>query len=158
MQPHEGRYAFEWSLKKGQSASEAVQAWLDGLTIAEYRSVGVALEINEVRDSLGDHQFDRLFGSKNHEEDSKVPAAQRLKISASAYTTPLADQMKALAAKADADVETEEKSAEETDGWEYYEREAKGVQGRRAGEAEDTVDKKPLTSTKRPPRTRSTLE
>ena len=134
VQPYEGRYAFEWTLKKGQSASEAVQAWLTGLTIAEYRSAGVAAEIDEVRDSLGDRKFDALFGSKDEGEDSKVPAAQRLTIGAAAYTTPIGDQMKALAAASDAPAQKAEQPDAE---WETFEREPK------AEKAEEVVQTAP---------------
>jgi hypothetical protein len=139
VQPYEGRYAFEWTLKKGQSASEAVQAWIKGRTIAEYRSAGVAKEIDEVRDELGDRKFDALFGSKSEDEDSKVPASQRLKISAAAYTTPIDAQMKEIAAKADA--QASEKSSQ-TDGWQVYEREADD----KAAKADDIVQQKPTAA------------
>lgn len=102
VQPYEGRYAFEWSLKKGQSASEGLQNFLKGFTVGEYRSIGVAVEVDEVRDYLGDKRFDQLFGSKDAGEDAQIDPAQRLKITASAYTTPIDEQMKEIAAKDEA--------------------------------------------------------
>jgi len=100
-QPYEGRTMNEWTLKKGQSASVALKAWLAGPTIADYRAALLADEIDEVRDELGDHRFDRLFGSANEHEDHAIPGAQRLRISSDLYTTPFADQLKAIAKEAD---------------------------------------------------------
>jgi hypothetical protein len=89
-------------LKKGFSASEAIQNFMNGPTICDYRVALLADEIDEVRDELGDIKFDLLFGSKNENDDSRIPASQRLRISSDLYTTPLGDQMKAIAANYDA--------------------------------------------------------
>jgi len=96
-QPYENRRIYEWELKKGTSASKAVQDFIKGPTIADYRVAAVAHDLDELRDEFGDSKFDRMFGSANGNEDAKVPLAQRLRISASLYTVPLIDQMKALA-------------------------------------------------------------
>ena len=64
-QPYEGRYDMTFTLKAGHSASQAVKDFLAGPTIADYRVIGVAIEMEELRDELGDQKFDRLFGSKN---------------------------------------------------------------------------------------------
>ncbi len=96
-QPYENRRIYAWELKKGTSASKAVQDFIKGPTIADYRVAGVAHDLDELRDEFGDHKFDRMFGSANSNEDAKVPLAQRLRISADLYTVPLIDQMKALA-------------------------------------------------------------
>ncbi|HEU0030519.1 MAG TPA: hypothetical protein VFQ53_07800 [Kofleriaceae bacterium] len=101
-QPYEHRSMFDWQLEKGHSASEAVQAWIKGPTIAEYRSAAVADELDELRDEIGDHKFDEMFGSANEEQDAKIPKGQRLRISASLYSIPLIDQMKALIREHDA--------------------------------------------------------
>ena len=101
-QPHEGRESFEFHLKRGTSASQAVQDFIKGPTIADYRAIGVALELDELRDELGDHTFDRLFGSKDGEVDAAIPHAHRLSITSAMYTIPFTDQMKAIARDADA--------------------------------------------------------
>ena len=44
---------------------------MKGLTISNYRAIGVAQEIDEVRDEMGDQKFDRLFGSKNSETSTR---------------------------------------------------------------------------------------
>ncbi len=100
-QPYEHRASNDWTLKKGTSASEALKAWMKGPTITDYRAALLADEIDEVRDEFGDRKFDRLFGSANPHEDKAIPVGQRLRISSDAYTTPLTDQMKAMAAEAD---------------------------------------------------------
>lgn len=101
-QPYEHRRVNDFTLKKGYSASEALEAFMKGPTICDYRVALLADEIDEVRDEMGDHKFDRLFGSKSEGMDSKIPPNQRLRISSDLYTTPLTDQMKAIAAEADA--------------------------------------------------------
>lgn len=100
-QPYEGKVMNDWTLKKGHSASAALKAWLAGPTISDYRAALLADEIDEVRDELGDQRFDRLFGSANEHEDKAIPATQRLRISSDLYTTPFADQLKAIAKEAD---------------------------------------------------------
>lgn len=101
-QPYDHRAMNNWKLKKGTSASQALQDWLKGLTIADYRAIGVAAELDELRDDMGDHKFDKLFGSANEESDSKIPKHQRLEISAAAYGIPLVDQMRQIEREADA--------------------------------------------------------
>ena len=96
VQPYEHRSRDDWQLKKGTSASTALKAWLAGPTIADYRATGVAVDLDELRDEMGDQKFDVLFGSANPEEDAAIPGGQRLRISASAYGIPLIDQMKAI--------------------------------------------------------------
>lgn len=100
-QPYDHRRSMEFQLKKGVSASQALQDWLRGPTIADYRAYGVADEIDEVRSELGDRKFDKLFGSANETEDRDIPKGQRLAISSAAYTTPLGKQMKQIAAEHD---------------------------------------------------------
>jgi hypothetical protein len=101
VQPYEGFEPMQWALKTGRSASEAVSDFLKGPTIADYRVIGVAVEMDELRDNLGDQRFDSLFGSRDSKQDAAIPHDQRLKITSDMYTTPFADQMKAIAAKAD---------------------------------------------------------
>lgn len=101
-QPHEGRYDNAFDLKKGHSASQAVKDFVAGPTIADYRVIGVAVEMDELRDTLGDHKFDQMFGSKDALTDAKIPKGQRLKITSGMYTIPFAAQMLAMAAETDA--------------------------------------------------------
>jgi hypothetical protein len=101
-QPYEKKRINDFQLKKGYSASEALQNLMKGPTICDYRVALLADEIDEVRDEMGDRKFDRLFGSKSSGDDEKIPPHQRLRISSDLYTTPLGDQMKAIAAEADA--------------------------------------------------------
>jgi hypothetical protein len=101
--------AFE--LKQGQSASQALKDFIAGPTIADYRVIGVAIEMDEVRDTLGDQRFDQLFGSDNNATDGQISSTQRLKITAGMYTIPFAAQMMALAAQSDAVEPSEEPEA-----------------------------------------------
>lgn len=109
-QPYEKKTMNDFSLKSGHSASAALKAFMAGPTITDYRAALLADEIDEVRDELGDIKFDLLFGSANSGQDAKIPGGQRLRISSALYTTPLPDQMKAIAANYD---EAENKPAEE---------------------------------------------
>jgi hypothetical protein len=110
-QPYEGRYDMAFELKQGQSASQALKDFIAGPTIADYRVIGVAIEMDEVRDTLGDQRFDQLFGSDNDATDGQISSTQRLKITAGMYTIPFAAQMMALAAQSDAVEPSEEPEA-----------------------------------------------
>jgi len=101
-QPYEQRKTYDWQLEKNTSASKALQDFIKGPTIADYRVAGVVDELDELRDEFGDHKFDRLFGSANENDDAKIPLGQRLHISAALYTVPLIDQMKAIANEVEA--------------------------------------------------------
>lgn len=96
-QPFENKTEHDFLLKPGQSASEAVQAFLKGPTITDYRAAAVANDMDELRDTYGDQKFDMLFGSSDKTTDTKIPANQRLRISSAAYTTPYIEQMQAIA-------------------------------------------------------------
>jgi hypothetical protein len=100
-QPYERRRTFDWELKKGTSASQAIQDFIQGPTIADYRIAGVADDLDELRSEFGDHKFDRLFGSANRNDDNKIPEGQRLKINPGLYSIPLIDQMKEIARKSE---------------------------------------------------------
>ena len=101
LQPYEHKATNDFQLKKGNSASEALQKFIHGPTICDYRVALLAGELDELRDEMGDRKFDSLFGSKDS-QDANIPAAQRLRISSDLYTTPLTDQMKAIAAETEA--------------------------------------------------------
>jgi hypothetical protein len=100
-QPYEGRYDMTFTLKAGHSASQAVRDFVAGPTIADYRVIAVAAEMDEIRDEFGDQKFDRLFGSAIDGEDAQVSSAQRLKITPGMYTIPFRAQMQQLAAEQD---------------------------------------------------------
>jgi hypothetical protein len=110
-QPYEGRYDMAFELKPRQSASQAVKDFIAGPTIADYRVIGVAVEMDELRDQLGDQRFDQMFGSADTNTDVKISSAQRLKVTAGMYTIPFAAQMLALAAENEGLDKTEEPDA-----------------------------------------------
>jgi hypothetical protein len=111
VQPYEGRYDMAFELKERQSASQAVRDFVAGPTIADYRVIGVAMEMDELRDQLGDQKFDQMFGSSDTNTDAQISSAQRLKITAGMYTVPFAAQMLALAADSEGLDHTEEPEA-----------------------------------------------
>ena len=98
IQPHDGPEPMVFDLKPGHSASQAVNDFLVGPTIADYRVIDVASELAELRDTLGDQTFDRLFGSADAQQDAAIASAQRLRITSEMYTLPFWDQMMELAA------------------------------------------------------------
>jgi hypothetical protein len=100
-QPYELGYDNTFKLKPGQSASGALKDFLAGPTLTDWKTVAVALEMEEVRFTLGNDKFDKLFGSRNAGEDAQIPKSQRMQISISMYTIPFAAQMEALADKLD---------------------------------------------------------
>jgi hypothetical protein len=100
-QPREHGWAHTFTLQRGESASQALKDFLAGPTIADWRVIALALEVDDVRDTLGDAKFDALFGTKVAAEDAQIPVSQRLHISQDLYTTPLADQMKVIAEQRD---------------------------------------------------------
>src|SRR5262249_7892083 len=102
VQPYEGRYAQNFELKVGQSASQALKDFLVGPTGGDFRGMDVAIELDELRDTLGDQRFDQLFGSTDVTDDARIPPAQRLKISMSMYTIPFYDQMMEIAENSNA--------------------------------------------------------
>jgi hypothetical protein len=111
IQPYEGRYVHTFELQRGRSASQAVKDFLAGPTITDYRTIAVAIEMDELRDHLGDQQFDHMFGTEDGVRDGQISHAQRLKISSAMYTIPFADQMMALADGELAVEQTEEPEA-----------------------------------------------
>jgi hypothetical protein len=110
-QPYEGRYDMTFTLKTGQSASQAVKDFIAGPTIADWRTLAVAIELNELRDDIGEQKFDKLFGSSDTGVDAQIPAAQRLQISRAMYTVPFAAQMEMLAEQDDDAIEHAEEPA-----------------------------------------------
>ena len=149
VQPYEGRYANEFVLAKGQSASEAVEGFMKGLTITDYRAAGVAVEIDEVRDEMGNQKFDSLFGSKTAGVDVNVPAAQRLKISSAAYTTPIDDQMREIGKKADLKQPDQKQPGDPA--WQSFERQPQqDAQAEvKKGKAEEKVEHSPVAEAKK---------
>jgi len=78
----------DWTLKPGQSASAAIKAWLNGLTIAECLTTIVAIEIETVRAAVGDTEFDRRYG-----QAGGGAAVAPLRIHAGIQGTPVATSM-----------------------------------------------------------------
>ena len=100
-QPYDLGYDMTFALKPGESASQALADFLAGPTLADWKTIAVVTEMEEVRFSMGNDKFDKLFGSRNGSVDAQIPKSQRLQISVSMYTIPFAAQMEALAAQAD---------------------------------------------------------
>lgn len=100
-QPYELGYDMTFKLKSGHSASQALQEFLAGPTLVDWKTVAVALEMDEVRFSIGNDKFDKLFGSRNGHDDKAIPKSQRMQISIAMYTVPFAAQMEALASQMD---------------------------------------------------------
>ena len=100
-QPQEIGWRMSFTLQRGESASQALKDFLAGPTIADWRVIAIAHEIDDVRDTLGDTKFDALFGSKNAGDDAQIPVLQRLQLNIELFTTPIADQMKMLAEQKD---------------------------------------------------------
>lgn len=111
IQPYEGRYDHTFELQRGRSASQAVKDFLAGPTISDYRTIAVAIEMDELRDQLGDQQFDHMFGTQDGERDAQISHAQRLKITSGMYTIPFVEQMMALANGEFSVAQTEEPDA-----------------------------------------------
>lgn len=88
-QPHERGQFMDWELKRGKSASQAIKDWLRGATIAECLTTVVAMEIDSLRAAIGDRRFDKLYGSADSREDSKIRATSRMRISTEINTTPV---------------------------------------------------------------------
>jgi hypothetical protein len=65
-----------WKVKPKVSASAAIRAWLDGLTVAECNTAMVAVEYETLRAAVGNEAFDREFGST----DRITPEERRLSI------------------------------------------------------------------------------
>jgi hypothetical protein len=99
--PREHGNAQTFTLQRGQSASQALKDFLAGPTIADWRVIALALEIDDVRDTLGDAKFDSLFGTNHEVDDAQIPVSQRLTIAQDLYTTTIIDQMEALAEEKD---------------------------------------------------------
>jgi peptidoglycan hydrolase-like protein with peptidoglycan-binding domain len=84
----------DWTIKPGKSASAAIRAWLDGLTIAECLSAIVAIEIDTMRAALGNKEFDRRYGS-----EAGPAQVKPLRIHMGTEGTPLEGTLKEVDAK-----------------------------------------------------------
>ena len=97
VQPYENRHANTFTLKRGESASQALKSFIAGPSIGDYKTILVALELEEIRDTMGSEKFDALFGSTNADADGQIPPSQRLQISSAMYSIPFGAQMGVLA-------------------------------------------------------------
>jgi peptidoglycan hydrolase-like protein with peptidoglycan-binding domain len=79
----------DWTIKPGVSASKAIRAWLEGLTIAECLSCIVAIEIDTMRAALGNNEFDRRYGSESGPAQEKP-----LRVQVGTDGTPLEGRLK----------------------------------------------------------------
>lgn len=96
-QPYDGPDEMVFHLKPGSSGSQAVKDFLAGPTIVDYRVMDVAMQMDELRDELGDLVFDSLFGSSDPDQDAAIGPGQRLQLNADMYTIPFYEQMLAIA-------------------------------------------------------------
>jgi len=112
-QPYDSRFDMSFQLKPGESASQAVKDFIAGPTVADFRVICVATEMDGLRDQLGEQKFDRMFGSASGTEDAQIAPGQRLKLNIGMYGIPFKDQMLALAAQDDAVDHTTEPAAPE---------------------------------------------
>jgi hypothetical protein len=101
-QPYEVDYSNHFSLKKYQSASQALKDFITGPTVGDWRVIAVAVEMDELRDTIGDRRFDQLFGSGIEHEDDQVDPEHRLSLTSAMYTTPFYEQMWAYSKECDA--------------------------------------------------------
>lgn len=62
----------EWTLRRGQSASAGIRAWLRGLTIAECGCTSVACALGALQETIGSERFDELFGSPHGEPEIEL--------------------------------------------------------------------------------------
>ncbi len=85
--PSETGGFMDFQLKKGQSASAGIKAWLKGLTVAECLTAVFAMEYESVRAAVGDKKFDQTFGSADPKEDKAVDqSGNRLRIAPNSDT------------------------------------------------------------------------
>jgi hypothetical protein len=105
-QPYDLGYDMTFKLRPGYSASQALKDFIAGPTVADWRTVAVAIEMDELRDNMGDARFDELFGSTNPGQDARIPRSQRMQISVAMYTIPFGAQMEALAEQSDEGLDT----------------------------------------------------
>jgi len=97
VQPYDTKHDNTFTLKPGESASQALKDFIAGPSIGDYQTILVALELDEIRDGMGDEKFDLLFGSTQSEIDGQIPPSQRLQISSAMYSIPFGAQMETLA-------------------------------------------------------------
>lgn len=73
---------FRWRLRAGASASQAIRAWLRGLTVAECASTATAIYYDTIRAAVGDRNFDHHFRREGNLQGlviSQFPAETPLK-------------------------------------------------------------------------------
>ncbi len=99
------RVAFmHWVRKPGVSASEAMNAFFDGLTIADCASVATAAQVAALRAALGDDRFDKAFGGKGTKprEDPVTKERYNLEIGQGMGSSVVAGLMRATESATDA--------------------------------------------------------
>jgi hypothetical protein len=100
VQPADSGHDMTFTLAQGQSAAQAIKDFIAGPTVADFRTIAVAVELDELRLSLGDDKFDQAFGATQPEVDAGI--VQRLTISADMYGTQFGNQALALIEERDA--------------------------------------------------------
>ncbi|MBN9382091.1 MAG: hypothetical protein J0H74_15085 [Chitinophagaceae bacterium] len=75
----------DWLVADGTSASEALDAWFKGLTIAECYTTVLALQYKAIRDQVGKDRFDAFFGRNG----LHIADEGRMRINITAASNPL---------------------------------------------------------------------
>lgn len=105
----------DWVLLPGKSASKAIKAWLEGLTIAECFTALVAIDIDAMRAALGDERFDELYGS-----EKGIPEKGLLRIRQDIAGTPLEGVITETDAAKNNDPGTQGKRPVKKGEWYYF--------------------------------------
>jgi hypothetical protein len=97
MKPADHGQSHTFKLQKGQSAGDALTAWVTGLTISDFNAIRMAQDLLELKDDMGWQAFDKMFGSSDMADDAAIPEDHRLIISSQVHQTLWVENMRALA-------------------------------------------------------------
>jgi hypothetical protein len=124
VQPYEANAFMTFQLKEGQSASEGIQDWLKGLTIAECLTSVLAIELETVRATVGNKKFDFMFGSSDPAVDKAVTdRGSRLMVSprgSSARAFQQATELANMADRGEAITEEQKDKLLKPGDWYYF--------------------------------------
>jgi len=92
---HHGKpHTFE--LAKGKSASSALREFMAGLTVTDWFTYHMGVDLLDLLDDMGFQAFDRMFGSDN-DQDRAIPESHRLVISSALDRTTWVEDMRKIA-------------------------------------------------------------
>ena len=97
MKPADHGQPHSFKLQKGQSAGDALTAWVTGLTISDFNAIRMAQDLLELKDDMGWVAFDKMFGSSDMADDAVIPEDHRLIISSQVHQTLWVENMRTLA-------------------------------------------------------------